>query len=80
MPQLRVGPWSLNDDGKVRFLVIGVSGANYYAHSEATLFATQDRDLFLPLEPGNLRTAWAICESQGFRSGSPVHPLLAHTT
>ena len=49
----------------VRFLVIGVWGANYYAHSGATLFTTQDRDLFLPLEARNLTTAWAICESEG---------------
>src|SRR5437773_11882135 len=40
----------LRRDG-VRFVVIGLSGANYYARSAATLFVTQDRDVFLPPDP-----------------------------
>ena len=59
----------------VRFLVIGVWGANYYAHSGAMLFTTQDRDLFMPPEAGNLNTAWAVCESQGFSLWSAGAPL-----
>ena len=42
----------------VRFVVIGVWGANYYAMSGATLLTTEDRDLFLPSDAGNLLTAW----------------------
>jgi len=36
---------------RVRFLVIGVWGVNYYG-SGATHFHTEDRDLFLPQTPG----------------------------
>jgi hypothetical protein len=49
----------------VRFVVIGVAGANYYATGGATVFATQDRDLFLPDEPDNLLRAWQACEGAG---------------
>lgn len=49
----------------VRFLVIGVSGANYYATSAGLLFATQDRDLFLPPDIENTLSAWRACESLG---------------
>lgn len=47
---------------QVRFVVIGVWGANYYAQSGGTLFTTQDQDLFLPLDPENLLRAWQSCE------------------
>lgn len=49
----------------VRFVVIGVWGANYYATSAATLFTTQDRDLFLPPDPDNLLAAWRACAEEG---------------
>jgi len=49
----------------VRFVVIGLSGANYYARSGSTLFLTQDRDLFLPLDPDNTLAAWRACEALG---------------
>lgn len=45
----------------MRFVVIGLSGANYYARSAGTLFLTQDRDLFLPLDPANALAAWRAC-------------------
>ena len=41
-------------DRQVRFVVIGVWGANHYAHSGATTFTTRDRDVFLPPDPANL--------------------------
>ena len=44
------------DRRAVRYVTIGVWGANYYALSGSTVFHTEDRDLFLPLEPENL---WA---------------------
>ena len=46
----------------VRFVVIGLGGVNYYARSGGSLFATQDYDLFLPLDPENLLHAWQLCE------------------
>ena len=46
----------------VRYLLIGVSGANLYTPVPGTTFVTQDYDLFLPPDPGNLERAWAACE------------------
>jgi hypothetical protein len=51
---------------RVRFVVIGLSGANYYARSGGDLFVTQDRDLYLPLDPANVLAAWKACEAAGF--------------
>lgn len=61
--------------GGVRFVVIGVWGANYYAMSGATLFATEDRDLFLPTDAENLLTAWRACESVGLQLWAGDEPL-----
>ena len=47
----------------VRFVLIGVAGANYYAMAGSDSFLTQDRDLFLPLDPDNLVACWAACEA-----------------
>jgi hypothetical protein len=46
--------------------VIGVGEANYWAHAGGVVFKTDDRDLFLPLEPDNLVRAWAACEALDF--------------
>ena len=46
-------------------MVIGVAGANYHALPRQTLFATQDRDLFLPLEPRNELAALETCRALG---------------
>lgn len=50
----------------VRYVTIGVWGANYYALSGSTVFRTEDRDLFLPPDPANLLRAWEACETTGF--------------
>ena len=42
---------------RVRFVIIGLSGANYYARSGGSLFATQDRDLLLKPDPANVLEA-----------------------
>ena len=47
----------------VRYLVIGVSGANLYAPGGQAVFVTKDIDLFLPSDPENLLRAWDACES-----------------
>jgi hypothetical protein len=49
-------------DRHVRYVVIGVSGANLYGPGGQAVFATDDIDLFLPLEPDNLIRAWAACD------------------
>ena len=59
----------------VRFVVIGVWGANYFATLSGTVFTTQDRDLFLPLDPENLLRAWEACESCGCALWSGQEPL-----
>jgi hypothetical protein len=62
-------------DARVRFLVIGVWGANYYAHSGATLFSTQDRDVLLPPDPTVVLAAWQACESSGLDLVTESGPL-----
>jgi hypothetical protein len=59
----------------VRFVMIGVWGANYYAQSGATLFATQDQDLFVPPDPDNLLRAWQSCEALGLSLWCGTEPL-----
>ena len=59
----------------VRYLLIGVSGANLYAPAAGAVFVTQDYDLFLPLDPLNLERAWAVCEEQRLELWSGDEPL-----
>jgi len=49
----------------VRYVLIGVSGANLYGPAGQAVFTTEDFDLFLPLDPDNLVQAWAACEDAG---------------
>lgn len=60
---------------KVRFVVIGLSGINVYARSASEVFATQDRDLFLPPDPANELAAWGVCESLGLELFCGDEPL-----
>jgi hypothetical protein len=50
---------------RVRFVLIGLSGINLYARSASDLFATQDRDLFLPPDADDVLAAWQACEALG---------------
>ena len=59
----------------MRFVLIGVGGANYYAHAGSAVFTTKDRDLFLPLEPGSLVACWQACEATGLELWSEREPL-----
>ena len=59
----------------VRFVLIGLAGANYYARSGATLFVTEDRDLLLPLDPDNALAAWGVCEAMGLELRCGREPL-----
>ncbi|MBI3050349.1 MAG: hypothetical protein HYY76_18795 [Acidobacteria bacterium] len=49
----------------VRYVLIGVSGANFYAVPPASRFVTDDYALFLPPDPDNLVRAWGACEEVG---------------
>jgi hypothetical protein len=46
----------------VRYVLIGVSGANLYGPGGQAVFTTEDFDLFLPRDPDNLVDAWSACE------------------
>ena len=59
----------------VRYVVIGVSGANLYGPSGQAVFTTDDFDLFLPADPDNLVSAWAACEDAGLELWSTSDPL-----
>jgi hypothetical protein len=59
----------------VRFVVIGLSGANYYAGSTGALFATQDRDLFLAPRVPNVLAAWEVADTLGFQLSCGGEPL-----
>ncbi len=62
-------------EARVRYVVIGVWGANLYARSGHTVFTTQDHDLFLPLDPDNELRALAACESIGLALWCGGEPL-----
>ena len=49
----------------VRYLLIGVSGANLYSPAGQAIFATEDFDLFMPRDPDNLLRAWTAAEESG---------------
>ena len=59
----------------VRYLIIGVSGANLYGPAGQAVFATEDFDLFLPPDPVNLLEAWAACEDAGLELSVVGEPL-----
>lgn len=59
----------------IRFVIIGVAGANYYAAPGQTLFSTRDRDLFLPAEPENLLRCWQLLEEEGWELWAGNEPL-----
>ena len=59
----------------VRFVVIGVWGANFFASEAGAVFTTEDRDLFLPPDAVNLLRAWEACEAAGLALWSGREPL-----
>ena len=65
---------ALNEQ-RIRYIVIGVGGANYWAHTPGVVFRTEDQDLFLPPEPGNLVRCWTACEGAGLDLWTGDEPL-----
>ena len=59
----------------VRYVLIGAAGANHYALRMGVTFITGDFDLFLPLDPDNLLTAWTCCENVGLELWLGDEPL-----
>jgi len=62
-PFARLGA-ALNEAG-VRFVTIGVAGANLWARSGHTIFTTRDYDLFLPPDPEDALRAWQAADAVG---------------
>ncbi len=60
---------------RVRYVVIGVWGANYYARAAGMVFTTKDRDLFLPPDPESMLLAWEACTAVGFSLWVGQEPL-----
>lgn len=63
------------NEARVRFVLIGVAGANLWARSAHTIFATEDYDLLLPLDPDNALRAWQASETAGLQLFSGDEPL-----
>jgi hypothetical protein len=59
----------------VRYVLIGVAGANLYAPAGQAIFSTEDFDLYLPPDPANLVQAWAACEDLGLELWLADEPL-----
>lgn len=59
----------------VRYVLIGVSGANLYGPGGQAVFTTEDFDLFLPPDADNLVKAWAACEDAGLALWLADEPL-----
>lgn len=59
----------------VRYVVIGVAGANYYAARSLATFVTKDRDLFLPPDAENELNVWSACERAGLQLWTGDEPL-----
>lgn len=51
------------DRAKVEYLVIGVSGINYYAKDNRQVIMTADYDIFLKPETGNVRESLRVMQS-----------------
>jgi hypothetical protein len=60
---------------EVRYVLIGVWGANLWARSGATIFTTEDFDLFLPPDPANALRSWTASETVGLRLFCDDEPL-----
>lgn len=60
---------------ETQYVVIGVWGANYYAHAGGVVFPTRDRDILLPLDPDNLLKAWEGAEEAGLSLWIGDEPL-----
>lgn len=65
---------ALNRRG-VRFVLIGVWGANFHAQDTSALFTTLDYDLFLPPSADNLLEAWRACDEIGSSLQAGGEPL-----
>lgn len=61
---------------KVEYLLIGVSGINFYADGPGSMIATQDVDILLKPVAGNMLAALKVFEAAGYRLESNGEPLV----
>lgn len=61
----------------VRYVVVGMSGINYYAESAAQTFATLDYDIFIDPTLRNVEQALRCVKRLGFAVGTSAGPLKA---
>lgn len=61
--------------GGVRYVVVGMSGINYYARHPAQAFATLDYDIFIQPTRENVGKAWRALEALGFTLGTKAGAL-----
>lgn len=61
---------------RVDYMVIGVSGINYYAKDPGSIFSTQDCDLLVKPTPKNLLTMLKSLDQDGFALESNGEPLV----
>jgi len=59
----------------VRYVVIGVAGANYWALSGHTVFTTKDFDFFVPPDPENCVSTWQAAAACGLELFCGDEPL-----
>lgn len=59
----------------IRFVVVGVWGANLWARDASMVFTTEDCDLFIPPDPANTLAVWRACESMGLSLWVHDEPL-----
>ncbi len=62
-------------NARIRYMVIGVGGADLHARRSGRHFQTLDLDLFLPPDAANLERAWDACERAGWTLWSGLEPL-----
>jgi hypothetical protein len=60
---------------RVRYVLIGVRGANLYARSIGQVFTSQDFNLFVPRNPANLLAAWRVLAKLGMELVCNGEPL-----
>lgn len=60
----------------IRFVIIGVSGINYYADDPGEMYSTQDLDVLVRPDGKSVLAALGILEKEGFRIESNGEPLV----
>jgi len=63
------------EDQRVRYLIVGVFGINFYARQAGQIITTADCDVYLPVEFATLRKALETLKAMGFVFEAGGEPL-----